>query len=72
MSGNKLLYVAYFNEFGSPLSSPNVRFLSLETGEQVLYGTIQKTYCTIRDHVTKNAVDPNMILEKNYVFYVSN
>ena len=72
LSGNKLLYVAYFNEFGSPLSSPNVRFLSLETGEQVLYGTIQKTYCTIRDHVTKNAVDPNMILEKNYVFYVSN
>ncbi len=72
LSGNKLLYVAYFNEFGSPLSSSNVRFLSLKTGEQVLYGTIQGTYRTIRDHVTKNAVDPNMILEKNYVFYVSN
>lgn len=72
LSGNKLLYVAYFNEFGSPLSSPNVWFLSLETGEQVLYGTIQRTHRTIRDHVTKNAVDPNMILEKNYVFYVSN
>lgn len=71
---NELLYVANFNEFGSPLSE--MRFRSPGNADNpdawVPYEEILRTYPTIRDHVTKNAVDPNMILEKNYVFYVSN
>ncbi len=70
-SGNELLYVANFNEFGSPLSEMDFRSPD-SPGTSVSYESILRTYRTIRDHVTKNAVDPNMILEKNYVFYVSN
>lgn len=70
-SGNELLYVANFNEFGSPLSEMDFRSPD-SPGTSVSYESILRTYRTIRDHVTQNAVDPNMILEKNYVFYVSN